>query len=393
MIGSRLLPWGSAVKSDPHSDKYRLPSHRRSPRVRLRTIIIGSCLLAIAAVGLLLFLYPPLPPMSLLSDARNALESASKVGALRYSETLLRSAEGQVQEGWLEIARQNGRLAPFRNYAVADSILLTAIQTAQDAARKAREMIGNLSEMALSDRSELKAELESWQDALNGSLAKLNVKRYWSSAELALSTGDKLLGQSEYDEARQSFALGHTWLTKLGAAMTKYDNDEVDKLRMWRRWVVETVEESRTTNAYAIIVDKADHKSYLLKGGKVIKAYSSELGYNSASQKLFSGDGATPEGRYRVTVARHRGSRYYKALLINFPNEQDEKRFRDNKDKGMISKRARVGGLIEIHGEGGRGKDWTEGCVALTNKDMDHLMQFVTVGTPVTIVRKSDQWP
>ena len=47
---------------------------------------------------------------------------------------------------------------------------------------------------------------------------------------------------------------------------------------------------------------------------------------------------------------------------------------------------AGIGGLIEIHGEGGRGRDWTRGCVALANPDIDDLFRHVEVGTPVTIV-------
>jgi len=92
-------------------------------------------------------------------------------------------------------------------------------------------------------------------------------------------------------------------------------------------------------------------------------------------------------------TARHRGTRYYKALMINYPNERDRQIFAQNKSRGVISKRARIGGLIEIHGEGGRNDDWTEGCIALTNREMDQIMQYATVGTPVTIVRRSDRWP
>lgn len=111
------------------------------------------------------------------------------------------------------------------------------------------------------------------------------------------------------------------------------------------------------------------------------------------AKKLFAGDAATPEGKYKVVRARHTGSSFYKALSLDYPNEHDRKRFEENKRRGIISHKARIGGNIEIHGEGGKNRDWTEGCVALTNADMDHIMKYVSVGTPVTIVRKSDQWP
>ncbi|KPJ65286.1 MAG: hypothetical protein AMJ89_05265 [candidate division Zixibacteria bacterium SM23_73] len=164
-------------------------------------------------------------------------------------------------------------------------------------------------------------------------------------------------------------------------------------MSIWRRWVQETLAESRIKGTYAIIVDKSMRKTYLVHAGKLMHAYNCELGYNSAHNKLFAGDGATPEGKYQVSAVKSHGSKYYKALLINYPNQMDKKRFEENKRKGIISPNAHIGGFIEIHGEGGKNKDWTDGCVALTNSEMDHIMQYATVGTPVTIIRRSDLWP
>jgi murein L,D-transpeptidase YafK len=175
--------------------------------------------------------------------------------------------------------------------------------------------------------------------------------------------------------------------------MTAYAADEVNRLAVWRTWVKETVSASKKSGDYAVIVDKAAHTTYLLKAGRIVRKYDCDLGFNPSRQKLFSGDAATPEGVYKVVKAKNTGSRYYKALLLDYPNARDEVRFRENRKRRTIPHDARIGGLIEIHGEGGRDVDWTEGCVALSNADMDHLMRFARVGTPVTIVRTSDVWP
>jgi murein L,D-transpeptidase YafK len=90
---------------------------------------------------------------------------------------------------------------------------------------------------------------------------------------------------------------------------------------------------------------------------------------------------------------RYTGSRYYKALMLNYPNDDDRRRFRKQVLSGALSPRSRIGGLIEIHGHGGRGTDWTDGCVALTNEDMDQLMLSASMGMDVTIVRRADEWP
>lgn len=357
-----------------------------------KLLIVTACLIPMVWV-VYLFLTPPEPPEILLQSAKLALDTADKAGARRYSEGTYRNAEELVEAGWMEMAHQKGRLAPFRNFHKADSLLLLALKTANDATIQTREYVANLRSLIQVERRDLSEELSSWLEALNGSLAKLSLAQYWSSADFSAKQADRLIVAGEYDEARESMGVSRTWLKRLAESMERYDDQDSEFIKVWRRWVAETVADSRATGGTAIIVDKSKHKLYLVRAGKVIHTYGCELGYNAGHQKMFSGDGATPEGKYRVTAYRPRGSRYYKALNINYPNDFDRKRFADNKAKGIISNRARIGGLIEIHGHGGQGKDWTEGCVALTNKEMDHIMQYVNSGTPVTIVRRSDQWP
>ncbi len=103
--------------------------------------------------------------------------------------------------------------------------------------------------------------------------------------------------------------------------------------------------------------------------------------------KRHRGDKATPEGSYKVTRKRGPGAtKYYKALDIDYPNAEDLARFRAAKQRGEIPAGTSPGSLIEIHGHGGRGADWTEGCVALRNDHMDKVFAAAQVGTPVLIV-------
>jgi hypothetical protein len=332
------------------------------------------------------------PPTASLENARQALRLAEDAGALRYAQYIYRDAEQLVTTGWMEMARQNGRLAPFRDYDTADSILAMAFRRANEARQQTIDSIETVRSSSLGDYADLKRELDEWNEALNGSLANFNVRDDWQRAGLNLDMAQKLMATGEFDEARVSMLKARNLLKQVGAALEAHQLDESRQIGLWRRWVTETLEQSRAANSYAVIVDKVAHKTYLVKGGRLVHTYDSELGYNSARQKLFSGDAATPEGRYRVVKENNR-SKFHRALLLDYPNDFDRKRFAENKRKGVISSRARIGGWIEIHGDGGKNHDWTEGCVALTNKDMDHIMQFVSVGTPVTIVRKSDQWP
>lgn len=207
------------------------------------------------------------------------------------------------------------------------------------------------------------------------------------------------LGRLAIDEARVSFENGI-----YDSAIKKTDNAasflaEAEKaiiplikryshnnlIEKWKRIVKDTIEESKTQKTTAIIVNKVEQTLALYKDGKTLLTFDIGLGKNGYRDKLFSGDGATPEGRYRVIKKLGEGeSKYYKALLLDYPNQEDRKEFLNARKKGVISKRTGIGSLIEIHGGGKDGS--TRGCIALDNYHIDELFERVNVGTSVTIV-------
>jgi len=155
----------------------------------------------------------------------------------------------------------------------------------------------------------------------------------------------------------------------------------------WRKWVQQTIRWSAEKNAPVIIVDKLAHRCQVYRDGVKRAEFPVELGPNWLGHKRQRGDGATPEGMYHVKrkKAGHRTA-YYKALEINYPNAEDMALFRAAQARGEIARSAGIGGLIEVHGDGGKGANWTAGCVALRNRDMDTLYSMVEEGTPITIV-------
>lgn len=161
--------------------------------------------------------------------------------------------------------------------------------------------------------------------------------------------------------------------------------DDPALLRQWSRWTEATLAESRLRTV--VLVDKLNRRLEVLKDGQVIVSFHVELGSSGLERKLRAGDKATPEGRYKVTAVKDRGqSKYYRAFLLDYPNAEDRARFDSAKKNGQVPHRAGIGSLIEIHGSGGQGKDWTDGCIALKDHEMDRLFRFVGHGTPVTIV-------
>ena len=333
------------------------------------------------------------PPHGTLTQARESLSRARSADAQHYDSTRFGLARTALEQGELEMSRQNGRLVPLRNYAAADSLFRRATILADSSTLIARQSLDELRLEAQQTDQALRRQLSAWRTALDKSMRLFAAEKHWRRAELALDMASRLVQQQEYEAAMDAFLDVGTALDKLSSIVDSYSSDGDQKISIWNTWVSETVANSRKNGKTALVVVKASHKLYVVTNGKVVTTFACELGYNAAHQKLFAGDGATPEGRYHVTAVRHKGSKYYKALNLDYPNARDRHRFAENQSRGVISPDVGIGAFIEIHGDGGRASDWTDGCVALSNKDMDKLMSQVSVGTPVTIVRRVEAWP
>lgn len=130
--------------------------------------------------------------------------------------------------------------------------------------------------------------------------------------------------------------------------------------------------------ADAIRVYKAQRRMDLLRNGRVMSTYRIALGDAPIGHKRQQGDEKTPEGDYRITYRNPR-SRFHLSLRISYPNEADRRQAR--------ARAADPGGDIMIHGAtppGYRG-DWTDGCIAVTNAEMEAIWRRVPVGTRIRI--------
>ena len=154
---------------------------------------------------------------------------------------------------------------------------------------------------------------------------------------------------------------------------------------LWERQADRLLSWTRETRRSAILVDKLEHRCYLLARGKVEKSYPVNLGRRWYRPKMREQDASTPEGEYRVRRMIKAG-KYGYALLLNYPNAADVTQFVKNKREGVVDAGARIGGNIEIHGGGRSDSDWTDGCVSLFDTDMRDLYNRAYAGMPVTIV-------
>lgn len=165
--------------------------------------------------------------------------------------------------------------------------------------------------------------------------------------------------------------------------------------KKYRSWINETIETSKKNKDLAIIIDKAAYTLILYKAGVEINSFFIELGFNAIDDKFLEGDGCTPEGKYMIEQLKDIGqTSYHRAFLIDYPRPEDEMELLKLKAKGEAPLGAKSGSLIEIHGcgSGNKGNDtgnnWTLGCVALSNSDINVLFSYgVKEKVPVTIVR------
>ncbi len=140
-----------------------------------------------------------------------------------------------------------------------------------------------------------------------------------------------------------------------------------------------------SVKADKVLVIKSEHQLFLIKDGETFATYNVTFGGNPNGHKQSLGDEKTPEGKYLLDY-KNANSDYYKSIHISYPNKKD----RENANRLGVS----PGGDIMIHGQANGWEwaapivqlfSWTDGCIALSNKDMDQLWLAIVPGTPIEI--------
>ncbi len=131
-------------------------------------------------------------------------------------------------------------------------------------------------------------------------------------------------------------------------------------------------------------VDKSDRRFEVKHGGTVLKTYPCVLGEHPVGDKMMQGDRKTPEGTFTFRSKR-RPHQWHVFIWIDYPNAASRKRFEARKKNGEVAANADIGGEVGIHGvpEGKdawitQGSDWTWGCIALKNADVDEIYPYIT---------------
>jgi hypothetical protein len=210
-----------------------------------------------------------------------------------------------------------------------------------------------------------------------------------SKAEGLLRESAVRLQQGQYLQARlageQALAHLHQVETHAMPQMKRYTSDA--QITRWEQWVNHTIRWSSATAGTAVVVLKAPRRLLMYHRGRIIADYPVSLGFSGLADKLSEGDGATPEGQfYGIHKKEGPATKYYKALLLDYPTVAHQQRFHEAKTNGRLPADRSIGSLIEIHGESSDNEDATSGCIALENSAMDQVYDRSKTKTPVTIV-------
>lgn len=144
-------------------------------------------------------------------------------------------------------------------------------------------------------------------------------------------------------------------------------------------------------DSMVVLIDKSDYVLQVWYRRKMIRSYKAVFGPNPLQNKVMEGDRNTPEGNFKIAT-KNSSSKYDKFMGLNYPNDSSMARFNRMKASGQLPASARIGGDVGIHGIWPGGDDmiqlgigWTDGCIALKNKDIEDLFSLLTVGTKVVI--------
>jgi len=349
--------------------------------------IFAAVVVFVPLLILVLVKLTPKPPVGEVEKARELLSKASKNKADIYSRKIYNEARAAYDSTMVNWENQNKRFIFLRDYE-------KVVKFAQLTGKKANQAIDS----SVSNESSLKIKLKEKISSLDKLVGQLDdmfntypltteIRNRISKGKILLNEGKIVYDKDQYLQANRKIIDAEYLLSESFDYASENLKNYFKSYHVWRKWADKTIQESKNNHDYSIIIDKFSRKCFIYQSGVKKLEFEAELGKNWVGDKRTRGDFATPEGMYKITKKIDGGgTKYYKALLLDYPNAEDKARFRAEIENGTLPRYAKIGGLIEIHGNGGKGIDWTEGCVALTDKEMDTVFRLVRVGTPVTII-------
>jgi len=295
------------------------------------------------------------PPTEKIEEARKAIADAVKNEADIYTPDLLAIAQKSWQQAMDDWKFNNEKNAILRNYSKAIVLADLAIKTAHKAGEEAKKIKSELFKELTVNISALKISVNYIEQATAKLPLNHNIRKKLTPYIMKLNEVESAFNRNDLLSAKKGIEKIKTNIEVLKRQTTELLKEYFSSYSKWVKLDQDMKQWSKANNSVSLVVDKFSKRCIVYKSGKKLREFEVELGLNWLGDKLQRGDKATPEGRYLITAKKSgRNTIYYKALLINFPNEEDKKRFNQMKSNGSISRNAHIGGLIEIHGDSRR---------------------------------------
>jgi lipoprotein-anchoring transpeptidase ErfK/SrfK len=281
--------------------------------------------------------------------------------------------------------RENFKLGWFRAYGPVRDCYEAVLRDGEQLRAKVEALKAQRTAAFGASAAGIRRKLQTLDGLTLSLVERGNARKQLTHASVLLAEAETLMAQAKFEAAMSKLESVSALADEAEKTVVSYIARYLDpkELEAWKKAADETIVDSRKRGLTVLIVSKLERRLTVYKNGIFFRAFDVGLGFNGLSTKRHSGDDATPEGRYTI-VRKIPSSQFYKALLINYPNEEDRRWFGQEKAKGRIPKNVGIGGDVEIHGGGE--DSLTRGCVSLDNRDMDELYDLVKVGTPVTII-------
>jgi hypothetical protein len=326
---------------------------------------------------------PPVPPE--VQQALDREQDLWRAGAAVYAPDSYADFVAALQRSRENFISEKARLSWFRDYQAVTADFRAVLARADRVGGEIERNKAQQSAELISTSTRIKEHLQALRDLADAVKDRRLNRPGLTRVEILLLEAGNLAAGNDPALALKRLIEAEELLDRTIDEIRPIISRYIDSTQIahWKGLIDKVVAESRQRGGRAIVVNKLRRQLILYEKGVVEAIYPIGLGFNAIDDKLFAGDRATPEGRYQV-VSKLPNSKFFKALLINYPNDEDRRRFAEAKRRKLIPANAKIGGLIEIHGGGKEAA--TLGCIGLNNDQMQDLYNRAAVGTPVVIV-------
>jgi lipoprotein-anchoring transpeptidase ErfK/SrfK len=351
-------------------------------------VFVSILLVFIISIPFILNSLTPSAPQQEVRKAREALQKAEIVKSRQFAKAKFLKAKKYYDSALIEWAHQNNIFFLRRNFSKVKYFAQKSYKASCEAKILAEENSKDISHFVKTKIDSLDLFINKYDDLIKSLPLANDSRKSFQMAKIAFSESKLAYSvNKDLPLAMKKVTFTEERISKIKTSVSSLLRDYNVNYFTWRKLASATIEESKNDSIPAIVIDKYAKKFYIYINGSLKYKFDVELGRNWVGNKMAKNDQATPEGTYFIVQKMYASkTKYYKALLLNYPNNDDTIRFINNKRSGKIPLTACIGDMIEIHGEGGKGTNWTDGCIALRNFEMDTIFNLVSSETPVIIV-------